>query len=67
MPRVLRARSDSCLIIQNKGGGHGEIGYHLALQLVKEKGMVRAAASRASFFLALFACRARMWVRMRSR
>ena len=33
------ARSDSCLIIQNKGGGHGEIGYHLALQLAKEKGM----------------------------
>ncbi len=26
---------DSCLIIQNKGGGHGEIGYHLALLLRK--------------------------------
>ena len=36
------ARSDSCLIIQNKGGGHGEIGYHLALQLAQEKDMVRA-------------------------
>lgn len=24
----------SVLIIQNKGGGHGEIGYHLAQQLV---------------------------------
>jgi len=36
---VRMAASDSCLIIQNKGGGHGEIGYHLALQLVKEKGM----------------------------
>jgi len=33
------ARMDAALIIQNKGGGHGEIGYHLALQLVKEKGM----------------------------
>ena len=31
--------ADSALIIQNKGGGHGEIGYHLALQLVKENGM----------------------------
>jgi len=30
---------ESALIIQNKGGGHGEIGYHLAMQLVKEKGM----------------------------
>lgn len=28
---------EGTLIIQNKGGGHGEIGYHLALQLVKEK------------------------------
>ena len=27
------AADDSCLIIQNKGGGHGEIGYHLAMQL----------------------------------
>jgi len=33
------AAGDSCLIIQNKGGGHGEIGYHLALKLVAEKGM----------------------------
>lgn len=32
------AAGDTALIIQNKGGGHGEIGYHLALQLVKEKG-----------------------------
>merc|ERR1719247_3432489 len=30
---------DGALIIQNKGGGHGEIGYHLALQLRREKGM----------------------------
>ena len=30
---------DGALIIQNKGGGHGEIGYHLALQLASEKGM----------------------------
>lgn len=29
----------STLIIQNKGGGHGEIGYHLALQLTKERDM----------------------------
>lgn len=27
------------LIVQNKGGGHGEIGYHLALKLKKEKGL----------------------------
>mmetsp|Transcript_41730 Transcript_41730/g.73363 ORF Transcript_41730/g.73363 Transcript_41730/m.73363 type:complete len:474 (-) Transcript_41730:191-1612(-) len=31
--------ADSALIIQNKGGGHGEIGYHLALELAKEKGV----------------------------
>ena len=31
---ITMAASDSCLIIQNKGGGHGEIGYHLARQLV---------------------------------
>lgn len=31
--------AESTLIIQNKGGGHGEIGYHLALQLAKQKGM----------------------------
>jgi len=37
VPRM--AAGDTALIIQNKGGGHGEIGYHLALQLVKEKGM----------------------------
>jgi len=30
---------DAALIIQNKGGGHGEIGYHLALELTKDKGM----------------------------
>jgi nucleoside-diphosphate-sugar epimerase len=35
----MAAGDASALIIQNKGGGHGEIGYHLALQLVKEKGM----------------------------
>jgi nucleoside-diphosphate-sugar epimerase len=29
----------SCLIIQNKGGGHGEIGLHLAQQLVSQKEM----------------------------
>jgi nucleoside-diphosphate-sugar epimerase len=28
----------SHLIIQNKGGGHGEIGYHLALQLAAREG-----------------------------
>ena len=33
------AASGHAVIVQNKGGGHGEIGYHLALQLVKEKGM----------------------------
>jgi len=33
------AAGDAALIIQNKGGGHGEIGYHLALQLVKDKEM----------------------------
>lgn len=27
------------MIVQNKGGGHGEIGYHLALNLAKEKGL----------------------------
>eukprot|EP00933_Yihiella_yeosuensis_P062507 TRINITY_DN6546_c2_g1_i1.p1 TRINITY_DN6546_c2_g1~~TRINITY_DN6546_c2_g1_i1.p1 ORF type:complete len:420 (+),score=105.59 TRINITY_DN6546_c2_g1_i1:73-1332(+) len=27
------------LIVQNKGGGHGEIGYHLALNLANEKGL----------------------------
>ena len=27
---------ETCLIIQNKGGGHGEIGYHLALQLAQK-------------------------------
>jgi len=31
--------SESALIIQNKGGGHGEIGYHLALELAKERGI----------------------------
>jgi len=30
---------DHALIIQNKGGGHGEIGYHLALTLAKDKGL----------------------------
>ena len=29
----MAAGDGSALIIQNKGGGHGEIGYHLALQL----------------------------------
>ena len=58
-PAIRMAASNSALIIQNKGGGHGapspvspplcalsdraahagEIGYHLALQLVSEKGM----------------------------
>eukprot|EP00900_Chrysochromulina_parva_P022773 jgi/Chrpa1/5129/Chrysochromulina_OHIO_Genome00015126-RA len=36
---VRMAGDSSVLIIQNKGGGHGEIGYHLALQLAKDKGM----------------------------
>uniref|UniRef100_I2CPE2 NAD(P)-binding domain-containing protein n=1 Tax=Nannochloropsis gaditana (strain CCMP526) TaxID=1093141 RepID=I2CPE2_NANGC len=35
----MMAAGQSALIIQNKGGGHGEIGYHLALKLVKEKGL----------------------------
>ena len=35
---VRMAAGDGVLIVQNKGGGHGEIGYHLALQLAKEKG-----------------------------
>lgn len=34
---ALAAVGGIALIVQNKGGGHGEIGYHLALQLVKEK------------------------------
>jgi hypothetical protein len=29
---------DAALILQNKGGGHGEIGFHLAKQL-KGKGL----------------------------
>ena len=43
-PRRVGARTstplmgEGALIIQNKGGGHGEIGYHLALQLASEKG-----------------------------
>ena len=37
LERSLGASSSAALIIQNKGGGHGEIGYHLALQLAKEK------------------------------
>jgi len=35
----MAAGDSSVLIVQNKGGGHGEIGYHLALELAKEKGM----------------------------
>ncbi|KAL1500200.1 hypothetical protein AB1Y20_012869 [Prymnesium parvum] len=31
-----RMSAESTLIIQNKGGGHGEIGYHLALQLAAQ-------------------------------
>eukprot|EP00440_Ansanella_granifera_P000465 gb/GFBE01000505.1/.p1 GENE.gb/GFBE01000505.1/~~gb/GFBE01000505.1/.p1 ORF type:complete len:411 (+),score=108.61 gb/GFBE01000505.1/:1-1233(+) len=33
------AAGAAALIVQNKGGGHGEIGYHLALKLAKEKGL----------------------------
>lgn len=33
------AAAGTALIVQNKGGGHGEIGYHLAMQLAKEKGL----------------------------
>lgn len=33
------AGAAAALIVQNKGGGHGELGYHLALNLAKEKGM----------------------------
>lgn len=36
---ALVAMAASALIVQNKGGGHGEIGYHLALKLAKEKGL----------------------------
>lgn len=36
---ALVAMAAGALIVQNKGGGHGEIGYHLALKLAKEKGM----------------------------
>lgn len=33
------AAAGAALIVQNKGGGHGELGYHLALKLAKEKGL----------------------------
>ena len=33
------AMAAGALIVQNKGGGHGEIGYHLALKLAKEKAL----------------------------
>eukprot|EP00439_Symbiodinium_sp_Y106_P028617 s1669_g3.t1 len=36
---ALVALAAGALIIQNKGGGHGEIGYHLALKLAREKGL----------------------------
>lgn len=36
---ILALAAASALIVQNKGGGHGEIGYHLALTLAKEKGL----------------------------
>jgi len=36
---AMAAAGTAALIVQNKGGGHGEIGYHLALNLAKEKGM----------------------------
>jgi len=36
---ALAAAGAAALIVQNKGGGHGELGYHLALKLAKEKGM----------------------------
>eukprot|EP00438_Fugacium_kawagutii_P017501 Skav206889 [mRNA] locus=scaffold2387:57098:62550:+ [translate_table: standard] len=36
---ALVAMAATALIVQNKGGGHGEIGYHLALKLAKEKGL----------------------------
>ncbi len=36
---ALVAMAAGALIVQNKGGGHGEIGYHLALKLAKEKGL----------------------------
>jgi len=29
------SRPTAALVVQNKGGGHGELGYHLALQLAK--------------------------------
>eukprot|EP00444_Apocalathium_aciculiferum_P008529 CAMPEP_0183402152 /NCGR_PEP_ID=MMETSP0370-20130417/13711_1 /TAXON_ID=268820 /ORGANISM="Peridinium aciculiferum, Strain PAER-2" /LENGTH=412 /DNA_ID=CAMNT_0025583691 /DNA_START=60 /DNA_END=1298 /DNA_ORIENTATION=+ len=33
------AAAGAALIVQNKGGGHGELGYHLALKLAKDKGL----------------------------
>ena len=39
MGAALVAMAASALIVQNKGGGHGEIGFHLALKLAKEKGL----------------------------
>lgn len=39
MVAALVAMAAGALIVQNKGGGHGEIGYHLALKLAKEKGL----------------------------
>ena len=36
---ALVAMAAGALIVQNKGGGHGEIGYHLALKLAREKGL----------------------------
>ncbi|GAB5037944.1 chloroplast stem-loop binding protein of 41 kda chloroplastic-like [Nannochloropsis oceanica] len=37
--KIQMAAGEKALIIQNQGGGHGEIGYHLALKLAKEKGL----------------------------
>jgi len=36
---VVAGGESRALIIQNKGGGHGELGFHLALQLAKDKGL----------------------------
>eukprot|EP00613_Pedinella_sp_CCMP2098_P052124 CAMPEP_0171880162 /NCGR_PEP_ID=MMETSP0992-20121227/38287_1 /TAXON_ID=483369 /ORGANISM="non described non described, Strain CCMP2098" /LENGTH=364 /DNA_ID=CAMNT_0012505869 /DNA_START=14 /DNA_END=1108 /DNA_ORIENTATION=- len=36
---VVKGGESRALIIQNKGGGHGELGFHLALTLAKDKGL----------------------------
>eukprot|EP00614_Pseudopedinella_elastica_P008746 CAMPEP_0172607498 /NCGR_PEP_ID=MMETSP1068-20121228/27667_1 /TAXON_ID=35684 /ORGANISM="Pseudopedinella elastica, Strain CCMP716" /LENGTH=360 /DNA_ID=CAMNT_0013410523 /DNA_START=14 /DNA_END=1096 /DNA_ORIENTATION=- len=38
LTNVVAGGENRALVIQNKGGGHGELGYHLALLLAQEKG-----------------------------